>query len=155
MNRWTWRALGAVILFGVVDLTYVVLEFQPDHLSVALLVALSIAVAATVWDGLGDDGPPWRPTHQRPMVPPRADPRLAGFVRLIESHLSAATPTSGLRDRLAAVCDERLARRHGLTRDDPASEALLGADLLEDLAGPVRRLRPEDIEHHLERIERL
>jgi len=65
------------------------------------------------------------------------------------------TADTALRDRLATLCDERLSRRHGLTRDDPAAEGLLGSGLLRELAGPPRRLRREEIDGYLRRIEEL
>ena len=62
---------------------------------------------------------------------------------------------TALRNRLATLCDERLSRRHGLTRDDSAAEALLGSELLRELDGPPRRLRREEIDGYLKRIEEL
>lgn len=155
MRRWAWRAFWVVVLYVGLDVAFVRLDFEPAHGRLALLVVLSAAVVAVVVDSLGDSGPAWNAVANRPMTQAGSEQRLAGYVRLIESHLTAATPDAGLRDRLAALCDERLERRHGLTRDDPGAEDLLGAELMRDLTGPVRRMSRAQIDHHLERIERL
>jgi hypothetical protein len=152
---WVWRLVAAAIVFGVVDVASVLLDFAPAHGRLALLVALSVAVVAVVWDSLGDSGPAWSADPVRPMTTAGGDARLAFYVRLLESHRTAAAPSPALRDLLAELCDERLARKRGLTRQDRAAEALLGEDLLRDLAGPVRRLHRAEIDHYLERIEKL
>lgn len=154
-RRWVWRALTFVVLFGALDIALVLLDFAPDHLRLLLLAALAFAVGVLLLDALADDAPAWRDETVRPMTSPGDDTRLGAYVRLIESHLTAAAPDAALRDRLAALCDERLGRVHSLTRQDPRAEELLGADLLRDLAGPVRRLRRTEIDRHLERIEDL
>jgi hypothetical protein len=155
MKTWVRRAAGAVALVLAADILFTVFDFAPDHLRLALLVALAVAVAGLLVDSLGEGSTAWR---VRPMGSGRAtatDPHLASYVRVLESHLTARAADTALRNRLAALCDERLARRHALDRDDPAAEALLGAELLRDLAGPPRRLRREEIDGHLRRIEQL
>jgi hypothetical protein len=91
----------------------------------------------------------------RPISLPGSDVRLAAYVRLVENHLTARTPDHGLRDRLGALCDERLERRRGLRRTDPAARGLLGGDLLRYLEGPPRRLSRDEIDDYLRRIEEL
>ena len=155
MRAW-WRILaGVAALFVGLDIAFVLLDFGPDHLRLALVVGLGAAVVVLVWASLAEQGPPWSAEPQRPVRPPGADNQLASYVRLIESHLTSATPDAGLRDRLAVLCDERLARRHGLTRQDPEARALLGDALVDDLAAPVRRLSRGEIDAHLTRIEQL
>lgn len=155
IRRWAWRLGGAVALFAGLDVGFVLLDFGPDHARVALIVALGVLVVSLVVDSLGGGVAAWSAEPVRPMIVPGADAQLAAYVRLLESHRTAATPDAGLRDRLAALCDERLARRHGLTRQDPRAADLLGEALLRDLAGPVRRLSAREIDAHLTRIERL
>jgi hypothetical protein len=152
---WVWRLVAVVVVFAVLDVASVVLDFAPAHGRLALLVALCLAVVAVVWDSLGDSGPPWSAEPDRPMTTAGSDARLAYYVRLLENHRTAASPDGALRDLLVELCDERLARHHGLTRQDPSAEALLGDDLLRDLAGPVRRLHRAEIDDYLERIEQL
>lgn len=154
-RRWAPRLLLLAVVLVVLDIAAVLLDFEPDHLRLALLVCLAFLAGVVVVDSLGEVHEAWSDGPVRPAVPPGVDPGLAGYVRLVENHLSAASPDPVLRDRLAALCDERLARKHALTRQDPAAETLLGPDLLRDLAGPVRRLGHDEIDRYLERIEKL
>lgn len=154
-RRWLWRGVLAVVLLVALDVALVRFDFAPDHLRLGLVVMLVFVVGALVVDCLGESGPPWTVEPARPLTVPGADPALAAYVRLIEGHLTAATPDTALRDRLRALCDERLARRNGLTRDDPGAVALLGQDLVDDLAGPARRLTRQRIDDHLRRIEEI
>jgi hypothetical protein len=148
------RAAGAAALLVILDVLLTVFEFAPDHLRLALLVVLGVAVTGLLTDSLAE-GPVWRVEPTGTGGVSATDPHLASYVRILESHLTARTADTALRDRLATLCDERLARRHALTRDDPAAAALLGSGLLNDLAGPPRRLRREEIDGHLRRIEEL
>ncbi len=155
--RWRWvrRGAVAVLAVAVIDLTLAWLEFEPNHVRLILLLLLVAGVAALVRDSLGDRVPTWQARDLRPMSAPGSDRRLASYVRLIESHRTAEIPDHVLRDRLAMLCDERLRRRHGVGREDPEAADLLGAELLRDLAGPVRRLPLATISRHVERIEEL
>ena len=155
MKRWARRAAGAAALFVALDIVFTVVDFEPDHLRLALLVALAVAVLGLFTDSLGEGGAVWRVEPMGTGGVTATDPHLASFVRILESHLTARTADTALRDRLAVLCDERLTRRHALTRDDPAAAALLGSELLRDLAGPPRRMRREEIDGHLRRIEEL
>jgi hypothetical protein len=155
IRRLLWRLATFVVLFAVADVALVWLDFAPDQLRLLLLSSLGFAVVLLVLDALADDAPRWHDEPVQPMTVPGGDLRLAAFVRLLESHLTATVPDAALRDRLGVLCDERLARKHSLTRRDPAAEALLGTDLLRDLAGPVRRLSRTDVRRYLERIENL
>jgi len=154
-RRWWGRVAIAVTLFAVLQVVFTVVDFEPHALRLGLLVALCVAAAGLVRDTLGDSGPGWDVRPVRPMVPPGADHRLSSYVRLVEGHLTSATVDRGLQLRLAALCDERLLRRHGLRRTDPAAEQLLGTDLLRDLAAPPTRLARARIEDYLRRIEEL
>lgn len=155
MRPWGWRLVAGVLLLVVLDVVFTVVDFAPDHLRLALVVGLGTAVAGLLWDTLGDGGPPWAAEQVGSTHTPGSDAHLATYVRLLESHLTAAHADSGLRDRLAALCDERLAQRHGLTRADPDAADLLGRAMLEDLAGPPRRLRRGEIDEYVRRIEEL
>ena len=155
MRTWGWRLVSGVVLLVVLDVVFTVVDFEPDHLRLALVVGLGTAVAGLVWDTLGDSGPPWAADRVGTAHSSGSDAHLATYVRLLESHLTAAHADSGLRDHLAGLCDERLARRHGLTRADPAAADLLGRAMLEDLAGPPRRLRRGEIDEYVRRIEEL
>jgi hypothetical protein len=155
MRRWVRRASGAAAVVVVLDIVLSVFDFAPDHLRLALLVALGIAVTGLLSDSVGESGPVWRVEPMGRAGATATDPHLASYVRILESHLTARTADTALRDRLATLCDERLSRRHGLTRDDPAAEALLGPGLMRELTGTPRRLRREEIDGYLRRIEEL
>ena len=61
---------------------------------------------------------------------PGQDHRFASYVRLIESHLTADVPDAALRDRLAAVADQRLEQRHGYAWATRGADELLGPELI-------------------------
>ncbi|HET7194623.1 MAG TPA: hypothetical protein VFI99_06485 [Nocardioides sp.] len=155
MRRWVRRATGAAALVVVLDIVLSVFAFAPDHVRLALLVTLGVAVTGLLSDSVGESGPVWRVEPMSRGGATATDPHLASYVRILESHLTARTADTALRNRLATLCDERLSRRHGLTRNDPAAEELLGPGLLRELAGPPRRLRREEIDGYLRRIEQL
>jgi hypothetical protein len=155
MRRWVRRATGAAALFVALDIVLSVFDFAPDHVRLALLVALGVAITGVLSDSVAESGPVWRVEPMGRGGATGTDSHLASYVRILESHLTARTADTALRDRLATLCDERLSRRHGLTRDEPAAEALLGSELLRELSGPPRRLRREEIDGYLRRIEEL
>lgn len=154
-GRLVARVAFALGLFVVLQVIFSAVDFEPHAVKLALLVALCAAAAGLVRDMLNDGGPGWRVRTVQPITPPGADHRLAAYVRLVEGHLTAGTVDRGLQTRLAILCDERLLRRHGLRRSDPAAEDLLGADLLRDLAAPPTRLTRARIDDYLRRIEEL
>jgi hypothetical protein len=154
-SSWVRRGVTFVLLFAIADVVFSLVGFAPDHLRLLLVMSLGFAVVVLLLDALNDDGPGWDDDPVRSMIVPGHDQRLAGYVRMLDSHLTARTPDAALRDRLRALCDERLARRRGLSRTDPAARELLGHDLLQDLADTPRRLSREQISRHLERIEKL
>ena len=154
-DSWWWRAAGAVLLFGVLLVTFTVVDFEPDPVRLGLVVALGVAVAWLARDSLVEHGQLWTVREVRPIVPAGGDVKLASYVRLIENNLTARVPDRNVRDRLARLCDERLERRHGLVRGDPRADELLGADLVQALSGPPRRFGATEIDHYLTRIEEL
>jgi hypothetical protein len=155
MRRWARRAAGTVALVVLLDVVLTRFDFAPDHLRLALVVALGVAVTGLLIDSLAEGGSPWRVEPMSTGGATATDPHLASYVRILESHLTARGADTALRNRLAALCDERLARRHALTRDDPAAQALLGPELAGVLSGPPRRLTREQIDGCLSRIEEL
>jgi hypothetical protein len=154
-RRWGRRVVVGVVVYAVLEGAFTALDFDPRPLRLGLLVGLFLVVGGLVVDSFGDSGPPWSVESARPAVQAWSDVRLASQVRLIEGHLTSATPDGMLRDRLAMLCDERLLRVRGLRRSDPESVPLLGAALIGDLAGPPRRLTLARIDDHLRRIEEL
>ena len=155
MRRWARRAAGTVALVVLLDVVLTQFDFAPDHLRLALVVALGVAVTGLLIDSLAEGGSAWRAEPMGTGGVTATDPHLASYVRILESHLTARGADTALRNRLAALCDERLARRHALSRDDPAAEALLGPELVGVLSDPPRRLTREQIDGCLRRIEAL
>ena len=60
MKRWVRRAAGAAALLLGLDIVLTLFDFAPDHLRLALLVALAVAVTGLLTDSLGEDAPVWR-----------------------------------------------------------------------------------------------
>lgn len=153
-RSWWARAAAAVVTFGVLLVGLTVTDFGPDPVRLGLVVALVFAVTWLARDSAVDQGSPWPVREVRLIVPAGADVRLAAYVRLIESNLTARVPDRSLQHRLAQLCDQRL-ERHGLVRGDPRADALLGTELGQALSGPPRRLGVTEIDHYLKRIEEL
>ena len=154
-NRWWRRVAGGVAAFVLLEVPLVLAGTDPDAVRLALLVATAVAVLGLVLDALSDGEPSWQIDVERPSVRDGGDARLARYVSLLEAHESARSPDPALRDRLGDLADTVLAQRHGLDRDDPRADGLLGPDVTDLLHGPPRRLRPVEIEHFLTRIEEL
>lgn len=127
------------------------------------LLALVIAAAGGVlWlylDISGETEPvTWVRIADDPIRVPGEDPRLSLLMRVISGHLDAKDVGDQLHRHLAAVTDERLLARHGITRSARPDRAatVLGPDLYGFLDGPrTRRLSPAQIDHLLKRIETL
>jgi hypothetical protein len=144
-----------VAVFATLEVVFVVVDFEPDALRLALVVALVVVTWALVLDSLADAGPSWEVDAAHPTRPPGQDPRTARYLSLLESHVTARTPDGALQDRIAALADLALRQRHGLGRDDPAADGLLGPDLAAVLAAPPRRLSKAEIDRCVRRIEEL
>ena len=154
-GRWLLRAVAGVVTFAVLEVVLVLADFDPDAVRLALLVATCIGVLGLVLDTLSESGPRWTVEVEHPSAREGGDARLSLYVNLLEAHLSARTDDSALRDRLGTLTDQVLRQRHGLQRDDPLAEALIGPELGAVISGPVRRLSPADIDRCLTRIEEL
>lgn len=149
------RVVWAAVLFAVLYAGFAVLDFEPHPLPLLLLVVVGVAAVGLVVDGLGGEEPSWTVDMARWASPPGQDPRLAIYLRLLESHLTTATPDPALRDRLAAIAALRLQQGHGVAGPGPRRDALLGPDLTAVLDGPVRRLSRAEITRCVQRIEEL
>jgi hypothetical protein len=154
-RRWLVRAAAGVVTFTILEVVLVLADLDPDAVRLALLVATCVGVLGLVLDTLSDGGPRWTVDVEHPSAREGGDPRLSLYVNLLEAHLSARADDSALRDRLATLTDQVLLQRHGLHRDDPRAEALIGPDLGAVVSGPARRLSPADIDRCLTRIEEL
>ncbi len=153
-RRWVIRALvtGVVVLalvaFARIEHT------TPLVLPMVLLVGAVVAIAGLVNDSGGADPTDWSVAVYASRTSTGQDAGLAGYARLLENHLSARQADPALRERLARLTDDRLARA-GLRRGDPEVTRRLGSTLTGVLDGPPRTLRPAEIEECIRRIEEL
>jgi len=154
-GRWARRLVGGLVAFAVLEVVLDLTGFDPDPLRLGLLVATCTAVLGLVTDALPDGVPSWDIDVERPSARENGDPRLATYVSLVETHLTARTPGPALRDRLAVLAGQVLRERYGVSRDDPVAAELMGPELGAVLGGPVRRLDRTEIDRCLTRIEEL
>lgn len=153
--RWWRRITLAVVLYAVLEVAFVRVDFDPDPLRLALLVALGMALVGLVLDSLPDVAPLWEVHAVRSTTPPGQDHRTSLNLRILEGHLTGRTPDSALRDRLGALADQVLRVRHDVAREDPRAAELLGPELYRVLTEPPRRLGRDEIERCVRRIEEL
>lgn len=154
-QRWWWRVALAAVLFVVLSIVFVRVEFEPDIVRLGLLVALVVALVGLVLDSLPEVAPLWHVHVVRATTPPGQDRRTSLNLRILEGHLTGRTPGTALRDRLGVLADQVLRVRHDLGRDDPGAAELLGPELDRVLTEPPRRLSRAEIERCVRRIEEL
>jgi hypothetical protein len=154
-QRWWRRVAFAAALFAVLELVFVRIEFAPDTLRLALVVALGVALVGLVLDSLPEVAPLWDVHTVRPVTPPGQDHRTSLYLRVLEAHLTGRNPDGALRDRLGLLADQVLRVRHGVGRDDPLAAQLLGPELTRVLTEPPRRLSRAEIDRCVRRIEEL
>jgi hypothetical protein len=145
-----------MVAAGVVGLTIfaTIEDTHPRPLPTLLLVCAVVAVFGMLTDSSGADPADWSPMTELATSTTGQDVGLAGNVRLLENHLSAREVDSLLPARLARMTADRLSRL-GMSRADPAIVRQLGPTLTAVLDGPPRRLRREEIEECIRRIEEL
>lgn len=154
LGRWFVR--GVLAVAGVVGLTIfaAVEDTHPRPLPTILLVCAVVAVFGMLADTAGGDPADWSPMSEFARTTSGQDVGLAGNVRLLENHLSAREVDPLLPARLARMTNDRLSRL-GLSRADPRAASQLGPTLTGVLDGPPRRLRRDEIEECIRRIEEL
>lgn len=154
-RRWWWRAAGGLVAFAGVETAVRLIDGRVDDLRLALVVALVVAAVAVLVDASVVAPAVWGVRVERESGLARLDPRTASYLRSLEGHLSAREPDGGLQGRLRGLTDQTLRTHHGLGVDDPRAEPLLGPELARVLSEPPRRLRLEEIERCVARIEQL
>lgn len=156
-RRWAWRAAAAGGLWVAVLVVTRWLELDPHPVRLLLALTLAVALLGLVLDCLRDAPATW-PSSRHGVGVARDwrghDQRTAFYRSLIESHLTARTPDSGVRDRLVGLAEQTLRARHGESSTSRADE-LLGPELTRLAQEPPRRLSRDEIERWIERIERL
>lgn len=153
-RRWLVRVGGLALLVVALYTGFAVFDYQPRLLPLALLTTVCVAAGWLAVDVLGDLGPSWDVAPLVHVVPPGEDARLGTNLRIVEGHVTSTTPDGALQRRLRQLVDLQLGR-HGLTVDDPRAAELIGAELLSVLEDPPRRLRVEEIERQVRRIEEM
>jgi len=154
---WVWvrRAIIAVLIYLAALIATMLLQWGPEPVRLALVVALVVGLSALVLNAVSSGVPSWTVDSLVPASQPGRDAHFATYLRVVEGHLTAATPDPVLRDRLATLADRRLIQHHGVRRGDPRAAELLGPDLSAALDGPPRQMSLTEIERHLTRIEDL
>ncbi len=153
--RWTVRVAGLGVLVAALYVGFAIFDYQPRLVPLALLATVCVATIWLAIDTLGDLGPSWDVPPLVHVVPPGEDAWLGANLRIVESHVTSTTPDGALRQRLGRLADQRLSQRHGLSVDDPRAAELIGPELLSVLDDAPRRLRVEEIERLVRRIEEM
>jgi hypothetical protein len=155
VRRWAgYAVLAALVYAGLLFVTHLI-EWGPDPIRLGLVVGLVVALIVLVTNMAGNSGPSWVVDSVAPAFQPGRDAVFSIYQRLIDSHLTMASPDGVLRDRLGVLADRRLRQHHGFGVGDPRAAALLGDELTEALTGDPRRLSLTELERHVTRIEEL
>jgi hypothetical protein len=154
-QRWWRRAALAAGVYLVLEVVFLRVDFEPDAVRLAVLVALVVALGGLVLDSVPDVAAQWDVHTVRPATPPGQDARTSLNLRILESHLTSRTPDGVLRDRLGDLADQVLRVRHDLDRRDPRAVELLGPELHRLLTAEPRRLSRAEIDRSVRRIEEL
>ncbi|HEY3017173.1 MAG TPA: hypothetical protein VGJ41_18800 [Nocardioides sp.] len=155
VRRWTGFVVLALVVYAGLLFFTGLLKWGPDPIRLALVVGLALSVIWLVLAVLRPAGPSWVVDSVAPAGPPGRDAVYATYLRLIDSHLTMATPDGVLRDRLLGLADRRLRQHHGFGLRDPRAGELLGDELAETLTGAPRRMSLTEMERHVTRIEEL
>ncbi len=155
VRRWAGFVLLAAIVYAGLLLATRLLKWEPDPIRLGLVVTLGLSVIWLVLAVLRPAGPSWIVDSVAPTGPPGRDAVFSTYLRLIDSHLTMASPDGVLRDRLAGLADRRLRQHHGFGLDDPRAHALLGDDLASAFERPPRRMSLAELDRHVTRIEEL
>jgi len=158
--RWAGRAAAALLVWAALTLGAHVLGGRPQ----TGLLALAVAAAGTALWLLVDlsdatRAPVWDRVETEPIRSPGEDPRLAALERVVTGHFDGRVVTDTLQRHLMALADQRLLARHGVSwRVDPERAApLLGPELLglAQQSAPYPRMSVHQIDVLLTRIEAL
>lgn len=154
-RQWVWRAVLAALLTVLSYVVAVLMDFEPDPARLALVVATATALFSVAHQSMTDVPASWLPQPRLAPRPLGQDTGTNSAMRMLESHLTAAEPSSLVRDRLARLAEARMRQRHGVGLADAEAQDLLGEHTLGVLRGPVRRLSKDDIARTVSRIEEL
>jgi hypothetical protein len=157
--RWRHRLLTALVLWLSATVVLAVLGNDPRPGLLAGLVAVATGLWGLFLDATATAQPVrWQLEADEPVRARESDARLDLLERVVAAHLDARDTTDQLQRCLAALADERLVARHGVSRraDPDRAAQLLGRPLTDFLAQPhPRRLSLAQIDLLLTRIEAL
>jgi hypothetical protein len=154
-GRWWLRLVVLVAAAAAVLLIGGRLEMDPDPVRVVLTTAAVVVLVGLLLDAAPPPAPGWRLEEAHVADFHRRDPRTAANLRILEHHLAMNRADSALRDRLAELVEQVLLVRHGEHPETAGAYELMGPELTAVVNDPPRKLRREEIERCVLRIEEL
>jgi hypothetical protein len=154
-RRWWLRLVVLVAAAAAVLLIGGRLEMDPDPVRVVLTTAAVVVLVGLLLDAAPPPAPGWRLEEAHVADFHRRDPRTAANLRILEHHLAMNRADSALRDRLAELVEQVLLVRHGEHPETARAYELMGPELTAVVNDPPRKLRREEIERYVRRIEEL
>ena len=155
-RKWTLRIGTALGVWVVTVAATGLLGNDPQPGLIALVIACGAGLLWLYLDVSAAAEPArWRLVDDDPIRPRGEDPRLAMFHRVVAGHLDSRDTNDQLHRYIAAIADQRLVARHGISRlaDPDRAATVMGPELTGFLAHPRARL--SQINHLLDRIEAL
>jgi len=154
-GRWWLRIVVLIASAAAVLWIGEKLEMDPDPVRVVLITAAVVVLVGLLLDAAPPPAPGWRLEEAHVTDFHRRDPRTAANLRILEHHLAMSTADSALRDRLADLAEQVLLVRHGEHPETARAYQLMGSELTAVVNDPPRKLRREEIERCVQRIEEL
>ena len=154
-GRWWFRL--AVLIASATTALWIGnrLGMEPDPVRVVLVTAAVVVLVGLLLDAAPPPAPGWRLEEAHVADYHRRDPRTAANLRILEHHLAVSHPDTGLRDRLGDLTEQVLLVRHGEHPETARAYRLMGPELTRVVNDPPRKLRREEIERCVSRIEEL
>ena len=121
-------------------------DFEPDELRLGLVVGPRGGDVGAPVESLADAGPSSTVEAVHPARPPGQDARTARYLSLLQSHVTARTPTAPCRTGWPPPWTSCFASATGIGREDAGAAGLLGPELTAVLTSPPRRLSRPEIE---------
>jgi len=131
------------------------LEMDPDPVRVVLITAAVVVLVGLLLDAAPPPAPGWRLEQSHVADFHHRDPRTAANLRILEHHLAMSKVDSALRDRLSDLTELVLLVRHGEQPETAQAYSLMGPELKAVVNDPPRKMRREEIEKCVRRIEEL
>jgi len=154
-GRWWFRLVVLVASAATVLWLGDRLGLAPDPARVVLVSAVVVVLLGLLVDAVAPRAPGWRLEQAHVADYHRRDPRTAANLRILEHHLAVSHPDTGLRDRLADLTEQVLRVRHGERPETARAYRLMGPELTRVVNDPPRKLRREEIERCVRRIEEM